>query len=138
MSDRHTPAPRPHLTGRLGTVLDSPDPQALARFYEELLGWPVETDTPQWCTIPVPGAKANLAFQREEDYRRPTWPGRPGEQQMMSHLDVGVRDLAAAVEHAEAAGATVAGYQPQDDVRVMLDPDGHPFCLYVDEDRDSD
>ena len=57
---------------------------------------------------------------------------------MMSHLDVGVRDLAAAVEHAEAAGATVAGYQPQDDVRVMLDPDGHPFCLYVDEDRDGD
>jgi hypothetical protein len=23
-------------------------------------------------------------------------------------------------------------HQPQDDVRVMLDPAGHPFCLYVD------
>ncbi len=21
--------------------------------------------------------------------------------------------------------------QPQDDVRVMRDPDGHPFCLYT-------
>ncbi|MEJ7698116.1 MAG: hypothetical protein WKF71_00495 [Pyrinomonadaceae bacterium] len=20
---------------------------------------------------------------------------------------------------------------PQDDVRVLLDPDGHPFCLYL-------
>jgi hypothetical protein len=26
----------------------------------------------------------------------------------------------------------VAAYQPQDDVRVLLDPAGHPFCLYAD------
>jgi len=25
----------------------------------------------------------------------------------------------------------VAAFQPQDDVRVMLDPAGHPFCLYT-------
>jgi hypothetical protein len=25
----------------------------------------------------------------------------------------------------------VAQIQPQEDVRVMLDPDGHPFCLFV-------
>ena len=23
----------------------------------------------------------------------------------------------------------LADFQPQDDVRVLLDPDGHPFCL---------
>jgi hypothetical protein len=28
-------------------------------------------------------------------------------------------------------GARLADVQPQDDVRVMLDPAGHPFCLYV-------
>jgi hypothetical protein len=27
----------------------------------------------------------------------------------------------------------VAGFQPQDHVRVLLDPAGHPFCLYVGE-----
>jgi hypothetical protein len=27
-------------------------------------------------------------------------------------------------------GATQAAYQPQDDVRVLIDPDGHPFCLF--------
>ena len=105
MSDRHTPAPRPHLTGRLGTVLDSPDPQALARFYEELLGWPVDTDTPQWCTIPVPGARANLAFQREEDYRLSTCPGPPVDQQKMSQLDVGVAIRQAYLPEVEARGA---------------------------------
>jgi hypothetical protein len=35
------------------------------------------------------------------------------------------------VEHAVSLGATVAEFQPQDDVRVMLDPAGHPFCLYT-------
>ena len=114
-------------------MLDSPDPQRLARFYRDLLGWPISTDTGQWCTIRVPGARANLAFQREEAYERPTWPARAGSQQMMLHLDVGVHDLPAAAAKAQEAGATMAQFQPQEDVRVMLDPDGHPFCLYVDE-----
>ncbi|HSZ43609.1 MAG TPA: hypothetical protein VK817_26890 [Trebonia sp.] len=30
-------------------------------------------------------------------------------------------------------GAVVAGFQPQEDVRVLLDPAGHPFCLYLDK-----
>ncbi len=28
-------------------------------------------------------------------------------------------------------GATLADTQPQDDVRVLLDPVGHPFCLVL-------
>jgi hypothetical protein len=28
-------------------------------------------------------------------------------------------------------GAAPAGFQPQDDVRVLLDPAGHPFCLFT-------
>jgi hypothetical protein len=35
------------------------------------------------------------------------------------------------VAHAVAQGATLAGFQPKHDVRVCLDPAGHPFCLYV-------
>jgi hypothetical protein len=54
-----------------------------------------------------------------------------GEQLMMIHLDFGVDDLDAAVAWAVEAGARAADHQPQDDVRVMLDPDGHPFCLFL-------
>jgi catechol 2,3-dioxygenase-like lactoylglutathione lyase family enzyme len=50
---------------------------------------------------------------------------------MTAHLDIAVDDLAAACAHAEAAGAVPANFQPQDDVRVFLDPDGHLFCLYL-------
>ncbi len=125
------------FTGWLGIVLGSPDPQALAEFYRELLGWEISANEPNWVTMQMRDAEgrgswSNLAFQREEIYERPAWPNQDGRQQMQFHLDVGVRDVAAAVEDALALGAQLAEFQPQDDVRVMLDPDGHPFCLYLD------
>ena len=42
-----------------------------------------------------------------------------------------VDDLDAAVSSAEELGAVVHPHQPQDGVRVMIDPDGHLFCLYT-------
>ena len=130
--DTQTPA-TPGFSGWVGTVLGARDPQALAHFYSHLLGWPLAEDSPQWCTIPIPGARANLAFQREATHEPPTWPQEPGKQQMMMHLDLGTTDLAGAVCHARSLGAVEADFQPQADVRVMIDPAGHPFCLYADE-----
>ncbi len=51
---------------------------------------------------------------------------------MSMHLDLEVDDLDHAVAYAVEVGATLASYQPQETVRVMLDPAGHPFCLYLD------
>jgi hypothetical protein len=51
---------------------------------------------------------------------------------MMMHLDIAVDDLAVALASAVELGATVAEFQPQEDVRVLFDPAGHPFCLYLD------
>jgi hypothetical protein len=50
---------------------------------------------------------------------------------MMAHLDIEVDDLDAAGDRAAALGATLAVFQPQEHVRVWLDPVGHPFCLFV-------
>jgi hypothetical protein len=50
---------------------------------------------------------------------------------MMMHLDIEVDDLSSAVETALGLGATLADFQPQDDVRVLYDPAGHPFCLWI-------
>lgn len=122
------------FTGWLGVVLGAPDPPALARFYSELLGWEISSEEPDWVTVLIPGTTSNLAFQLEEDHVPPTWPPESGDQQMQVHLDIGVRDVPAAVEDALALGARLASYQPQDDVRVMIDPAGHPFCLYLDAD----
>jgi catechol 2,3-dioxygenase-like lactoylglutathione lyase family enzyme len=113
------------------TVLNSTDPRKLALFYHRLLGWPIGRDEPGWVTLRPTDGGPGLSFQDEAQYVRPSWPAVPGEQQMMMHLDVEVADLDTAEAEALAAGATLAAYQPQKDVRVFLDPDGHPFCLWV-------
>jgi catechol 2,3-dioxygenase-like lactoylglutathione lyase family enzyme len=118
---------------RTATTLETPDPRALAAFYRTLLGWTVGDDDPTWVTLRPPAGGVGLSFQRDPAYVRPTWPSTAGAQQMMAHLEIAVDDLDAAVVHAVAAGASVAAFQPQDDVRVCLDPDGHPFCLYLPE-----
>ena len=124
------PRQQPRLT--LSTVvLETSDARALADFYMRLLGWVVERAEPDWVLLKAPGGGTGLSFQSDPAYIRPTWPARPGDQQMMMHLDIKVDDLEAAAAHAIAAGAAVAEYQPQEKVRVFLDPAGHPFCLWV-------
>jgi hypothetical protein len=49
---------------------------------------------------------------------------------MMAHLDIHVDGLDAEVARAIGLGARLADDQPQSDVRVMVDPAGHPFCLW--------
>ncbi len=124
-----------------GPVLDSDDPIGLAKFYERLLGWtmvasegsrPGYPEEDGWAKLRSPDGQQKLEFQWEEHYRPPTWPGAADEPLMMMHLDIGVGDLEAGVAYAVEIGARVADYQPQDDVRVMLDPAGHPFCLFAD------
>ena len=72
---------------------------------------------------------AGLAFQLEEDHVPPAWPAGPGDQQMQLHLEIQVADLQSGLRHALQCGARTEPFQPQADVRVCLDPAGHPFCL---------
>ncbi len=113
------------------TVLGAPDPRGLAEFYRAMLDWEVKESEPEWARIGPRGDRGRLSFQLEESHVPPTWPAGPGDQQMQVHLDIGVSDLDSGVVAAQALGASLAGHQPQDDVRVMLDPAGHPFCLFA-------
>jgi catechol 2,3-dioxygenase-like lactoylglutathione lyase family enzyme len=114
-----------------GMVIEAPDAQELAAFYRDLLGWDAVTDEPGWVKLGPPGGGPGLSFSSDPGYVPPVWPATPGEQQMMAHLDIEVGDLETAGAHAIAAGATLAEFQPQHDVRVYLDPAGHPFCLWI-------
>jgi catechol 2,3-dioxygenase-like lactoylglutathione lyase family enzyme len=116
----------------------------MARFYGALLGWEVTArDTSNtreggagWIAMPDPAGGVGLLFQAEEWYQPPVWPEERGDQAKMIHLEIAVDDIEAAVAHAIAAGARPARHQPedraQDQLRVMLDPAGHPFCLFAD------
>jgi hypothetical protein len=122
-----------------GPVLDADDPIRLAEFYSRMLGWPiVEREGPRpgfpepdgWAKIRDPDERMKIEFQWDADYVAPSWPTVAGEQLMMMHLDVGVEGLDEGVAWAIECGAIVAAHQPQEGVRVMLDPAGHPFCLF--------
>lgn len=112
------------------TVLGAPDPRALAGFYEKLLGWTRVRDEDDWVMLKPPEGFTGLAFQTEEHHVPPVWPASEGDQQMMMHLDIWVENLDEAVKWALESGATLADFQPQLDNRVMIDPAGHPFCLF--------
>jgi catechol 2,3-dioxygenase-like lactoylglutathione lyase family enzyme len=115
--------------------IDCADAEALAEFYCRLLGWEVNARDDGWVQARDPNGGIGLNFQAEEWYVPPTWPEQPGEQTKMLHFEILVDDLEAAVAAAVAAGATVAPHQPPDrdpnGLRIMLDPAGHPFCLFV-------
>lgn len=120
---------RPNLT-LTATVLDTPDPRGLAEFYGALLGWEIATDEPDWVTLRPPDGGAGLSFQTESAHARPSWPAKDDDQQMQMHLDIEVDDLEAAGAFAVEQGAALAEHQFQPDVRVYIDPAGHPFCLW--------
>jgi catechol 2,3-dioxygenase-like lactoylglutathione lyase family enzyme len=123
-------------------TIHTPDPRMLAAFYRRLLGWTQSAeegprpDAPPedgWAQLrPPPGETGpTLNFEYEQEYVPPVWPSVTGEQQIMTHIDIHVDDLDAAVAWAVENGARIADFQPQETVRVMLDPVGHPFCLFA-------
>jgi catechol 2,3-dioxygenase-like lactoylglutathione lyase family enzyme len=120
------------MTATLGAfVIGTPDPPALADFYRALLGLTEVSREPDWVRLRGDAERPGLSFQREPDHVPPVWPQRPGEQQMQAHLDVLVDDLDAEVARAVSLGATVEEHQPAEGVRVMRDPHGHLFCLFL-------
>ena len=112
------------------TVIDCPDPAALATFYGALLDWKVNlhqgSDDGAWTDITdVTGQR--YCFQQAENYTPPVWPEQDVPQQM--HIDVDVDDLDVAEAAVLALGAVKHEHQPGETFRVFLDPAGHPFCL---------
>lgn len=109
-------------------MLDCPDPRALAGFYAEILGMRVNEDTDgDWVVIGREPGMRELAFQRDPDYRPPSWPDP--ERPQYEHLDIRVVDVDAAEQAVLALGATRLASEQEDGFRVFADPAGHPFCL---------
>ena len=116
-----------------GTALEAPDPSALAAFYSQLLDWPVVHQELGTAVVKPPQDNVFMVIQQADGYTPPVWPPTEGAQRTMMHMDIQVEDLDDAVADAIELGARLADFQPQDNVRVMFDPAGHPFCLCRDD-----
>ena len=124
------PGQRPAI--RLATInMDCGDARAMADFYGKFLGWEITWQDDNFILMRDPAGGTGVSFQAYPDYMPPTWPEEAGAQRKMIHLDIKVEDLEAAAAFALACGARLAEYQGRDDLRVMLDPAGHPFCLFL-------
>ena len=116
-------------------VLDCKDPASLSDFYVKLLGWRKGYITDDFIIIGSDDCNVDIGFQRNDDYIPPAWPEEPSKQQQMLHIDFSMQQskLQAWIDYVVELGGKKAAFQYADegDGAVMLDPEGHPFCLDI-------
>jgi catechol-2,3-dioxygenase len=115
--------------GLFAVTIDTDDPEALGRFYSELLGMPVQYEGEPGVLIGGEDGR-QVMFQRVERYNAPQWPDPAHPQQF--HLDVQVDDVDGAEKLVLGAGATRLPGEGGN-WRVYADPSNHPFCLVWDQ-----
>ena len=106
-------------------TIDCVDPTKEATFWAAALGWEV-TYADENYGMASDGTQ-RLGFGRVDGWEAPAWPNPDGTKQF--HLDLAVDDLDAAERQLLELGATKPADQPGETWTVLLDPDGHPFCL---------
>ena len=116
------------------TALDCENPIELADFYSKITGWPVEplgdfspADV-TWLELLDDKGFTRMAFQKIENYKKPTWP--TGGLPQQAHMDFHAKDLDIAEKQLIEIGAVKAEFQPKPyRFRIYLDLAGHPFCI---------
>ena len=114
----------------IGITIDCPDPEAVAAFWQEFLGYERRPDQPhevggQYVTLFKPSGVPGLhhvTFQRVPEEK--TVKAR-------AHLDVFVPHAGPVMDAMLAAGASAVEVHEMGDMttRVLLDPAGNEFCL---------
>ena len=108
-------------------TIDCSNPAELAEFYGRLTGFEVTHSSDDFASVAA-SRDLSLLFERVNGYKAPSWPSQDVPQQF--HLDLGSDDLEASERLALSLGASKPSEQPGGDRwRVLLDPQGHPFCL---------
>jgi predicted enzyme related to lactoylglutathione lyase len=106
--------------------IDTADPAIQAHFYATALGWEITYCDDNYGMIEGNGIK--IGFGKVEGFQPARWPDRACTKRF--HLDLQVDDLDKAVKRLCAIGASEPDFQPgAEHWRVLLDPDGQPFCL---------
>lgn len=106
-------------------VIDCSNPEALARFWQALIGGEVDVESRDWAVLDGDDEGFYFGFQRVPE-------GKSGKNRM--HIDVEVDDLARAVDEAEQLGARKLGDVIEEEdgsIQVMADPGGNEFCFIV-------
>lgn len=110
------------------------DFENMIAFYTGMFGIEVLDKEERWAMVGDPDAGMGINIQAEDWYVPPVWPEHGDAQTKMMHFEILVDHVDSAVARATSLGAHEAPRQPADrdlnTLRVMLDPAGHPFCLW--------
>ncbi len=105
-------------------VFDCPNPEALARFWQALIGGEVEVESDDWVVLDGDEFGFYMRFQHSDDKKS-------GRNRVS--FDVEVDDLATATDEAEQLGARKLGGVVDDgeggSIQVMADPAGNEYSL---------
>ena len=112
---------------KIGITIDCPDPDLLAAFWEQFLGYarrPDRGDGP-YVTIDRPDGTdgpPHITFQRVPEVK---------STKVRTHLDLFVEHAAPMVAEMVASGATVLATTEAGEwtTRVLQDPSGNEFCV---------
>lgn len=109
-------------------TIDGVDAEELARFYVHALGATYEGESDGYHFARLPHLA--FCFRTVDDFVAPTWGGTGVPMQM--HLELYVDDLDRSRRRLESFGASTPDHQPElhTGLIVMLDPSGHPFCIF--------
>jgi len=102
-------------------AIECEQPERLAAFWSELLGWPVLHGGPDPSVEPDDGG-VHLVFLEVTE---------PKRSKNRLHLDLRPEDQAVEVARAESLGAIRVSVGQGDDVSwvVLADPEGNEFCI---------
>jgi len=112
-------------------VFDCADIEALARFWQGIVGGTIDSRTasPTWLSLDSVDGFVKLSFQKVPE-------GKAVKNRV--HLDLDVDDLDTAVKTAVGLGARVVGdvvEEPTNWFQVMLDIEGNEFCFILRKNR---
>ena len=128
-------------------VVDTTDARQTAEFYRKLLGYsyrpgdeppPPNLPDPRgadWLVLYDQSGQPRLSFQQVDELHRTTWP--LPDVPMQLHIDLAVpnsEELAHHYQRALALGARLLLDRSDDsheELYVLADPAGHPFCIVV-------
>ena len=113
------------MTATIGLVLDCRDPQGLADFWREALGYVEVGGAGNYFLLVDPeGVSPKLLLQAVPE-------AKAGKNRM--HLDIDVADIEAEATRLEALGATRAAADQRHEHGtnwiLMADPEGNEFCV---------
>ena len=115
------------MIGKLhGTVVDCRNPEDLAKFYANLLGYMVVQSEADWAVIGDSPDRPGIAFQFVDNFNAPEWPS--GDIPTQIHFDIRVEDFEAAVAEIESLGGRLLS-KSSETFWVCTDSEGHPFCI---------